>query len=106
MMWNRLTVISSTVALVVLSATSVAEEIGADVTNYRTSVAPFLATYCADCHGEKVKKGNLDLRALNEDLIQGNDAEHWNEVLGKLNLGEMQPNAIRVSIQHIARRSD
>jgi len=63
----------------------------ADMGGYRTAVVPFVAKYCGDCHGEEVQEGNLDLSRLDPNMIDGTDAEHWNEVLGKLNLSEMPP---------------
>ncbi len=58
---------------------------------YNSSVRPLLATYCFDCHGEKKAKADLRMDRLNPDLVKGDDAETWHDVLDQLNLGEMPP---------------
>ncbi len=56
-------------------------------------VGPLLERHCKNCHsstGEK-PKGDLRIDKLNPDLIGGKDGEHWQEVLNRLNFGDMPP---------------
>lgn len=56
-------------------------------------VAPLLKQHCEKCHGSTVAKpkGELRIDKLNPDLIQGKDGDHWQEVLNRLNFGDMPP---------------
>lgn len=56
-------------------------------------VAPLLKQHCLNCHGSTVDKpkGELRIDKLNPDLVQGKDGEHWQEVLNRLNFGDMPP---------------
>lgn len=63
----------------------------ADLSNYKNNVEPLLKKYCYDCHGPKKAKADLRLDELNPDLINGDDAETWREVLDNINLLDMPP---------------
>ncbi|MFM9114626.1 MAG: DUF1592 domain-containing protein [Planctomycetota bacterium] len=56
-------------------------------------VSPLLKQHCHQCHGPAVDKPKSELRIdrLNPDLIQGQDGEPWQEVLNRLNFGDMPP---------------
>lgn len=56
-------------------------------------VTPLLKQHCLNCHGSTVDKpqGELRIDKLNPDLVQGKDGEHWQEVLNRLNFGDMPP---------------
>lgn len=56
-----------------------------------TRVAPLFAKHCYGCHGPEKPKGNLRIDKLNPDFIKGGDADHWREVLDRLNFGDMPP---------------
>lgn len=58
---------------------------------FPSKIAPLLKKHCARCHGENLQEGNLRIDQLNEDLIKGEDADRWHEVLNRLNVGEMPP---------------
>ncbi|MCA9071316.1 MAG: DUF1587 domain-containing protein, partial [Planctomycetaceae bacterium] len=58
---------------------------------YQTKVRPVFQKLCFSCHGEKQQKSDLRIDALNADLVKGNDAETWHDVLDRLNLGDMPP---------------
>lgn len=60
-------------------------------TEFEKSVRPLLAKYCFDCHGEEKQKADLRMDRLDPDLVKGDDAETWHDVLDQLNLGEMPP---------------
>lgn len=56
-------------------------------------VAPLLKQHCFKCHGATAGKSKVELRIdkLNPDLISGKDGDHWQEVLNRLNFGDMPP---------------
>jgi mono/diheme cytochrome c family protein len=56
-------------------------------------VAPVLKQHCGKCHGSDIAKpkGELRIDKLNPDLIKGKDGDHWQEVLNRLNFGDMPP---------------
>lgn len=58
-----------------------------------SKVAPLLKQHCGKCHGPTVDKPKSDLRIdkLDPDLIKGKDGEQWQEVLNRLNFGDMPP---------------
>ncbi len=63
-----------------------------------SKVAPLLKQHCGKCHGSDVQKpkgdkpkSELRIDKLNPDLIQGQDGEQWQEVLNRLNFGDMPP---------------
>lgn len=58
---------------------------------FHREVAPFLRTYCTQCHGEKSTKGELDLKRLLDapDLVQ--KRQIWRSVLRQIESGEMPP---------------
>ncbi len=64
------------------------------------TVAPFLAKYCADCHGEISNESGVVLSSISFDLASGHDLEHWNTVLRQLHLEEMPPRESEQPEQH------
>lgn len=54
-------------------------------------IRPFLTKYCISCHGPKIQKADLRLDTLDGDLLNGNAADIWQEVLDLINLSEMPP---------------
>ena len=56
-----------------------------------TQTGKLLIRFCADCHGPDDPKGEFNLLALNQDIADGIDADHWHEVLNQLATGEMPP---------------
>ena len=58
-----------------------------------TKVAPLIKQHCSKCHDSSVvkPKGKLKIDKLNIDLVQGKDGDHWQEVLNRLNFGDMPP---------------
>ena len=50
----------------------------------------FITTYCAGCHNERVKAGNLVLDGLDVARVVAN-AETWEKVVRKLRTGLMPP---------------
>jgi len=59
--------------------------------DFENDVQPVIAKYCVSCHGPNTQKANLRMDRLNSDLINGPDAEMWQEVLDLVNVNEMPP---------------
>ena len=56
-----------------------------------SKVSALLSKHCQDCHGPDLQEGNLRIDQLNTDLVGGDDADRWHEVLNRINVGEMPP---------------
>ena len=54
-------------------------------------VNTFFATHCTDCHGEESAKGDLRLHDLRMDFSEARVVDTWQNVLEKLETGEMPP---------------
>lgn len=63
----------------------------ANLTEFREKIAPALSRACSDCHGEDLQEGNIRVDTLDPDLLHGDDADWWVEVLAVLSKGEMPP---------------
>jgi hypothetical protein len=63
--------------------------------NYETEIRPFLTKYCVSCHGPDKQKADLRLDKLDPDLVNGSDADMWQEVLDLINISEMPPKEAR-----------
>jgi hypothetical protein len=59
--------------------------------SYSTSIRPFLARHCFDCHGEDSAEGEFRLDQLPAEFAASDHAESWLDVLKKLKAGEMPP---------------
>lgn len=55
------------------------------------TMEPFLNTYCYNCHDSETQKGDLNLEEMTRGIGNTTDATHWQDVLDKLNAGEMPP---------------
>ena len=59
--------------------------------DYAAHVRPMMTQYCLSCHSHKAKKGDLDLeRFASVDEVR-KDLRPWQDVLEKLESGEMPP---------------
>ncbi|MHC4880376.1 MAG: DUF1592 domain-containing protein [Planctomycetota bacterium] len=59
--------------------------------SHEQQIRPFLTRYCVSCHGPQVQKAKLRLDRLDPDLVNGSDADMWQEVLDLINISEMPP---------------
>ena len=78
--------------LVLTMVLTLASRISAN--EFSDTVKPFVATYCTGCHGSKVQKGDRRFDTLSmsvADMAQKETAIMWQDMLDKLNLGEMTP---------------
>ncbi|MFM8470087.1 MAG: c-type cytochrome domain-containing protein, partial [Limisphaerales bacterium] len=57
----------------------------------RSEVEPFLRDYCLRCHNAEKKKGDLRLDNLSADFNDLLVAQKWDEVMLRINSGEMPP---------------
>lgn len=60
---------------------------------FAKTIRPFLKTYCFDCHGAETQEADLRLDTLEDDFTKATSASTWIEVMDKINLGEMPPEA-------------
>ncbi len=81
----------SAIVLVVGTPALLGAEAQTNVAAFRRDVLPVLKANCIDCHGPKTQEADLRIDTLDPDLLNGNDAETWHDVMNKLNLGEMPP---------------
>ena len=59
--------------------------------DFEQEIRPFLTKYCMSCHGPEKQKAKLRLDTLDADLINGSEADMWQEVLDLVNVSEMPP---------------
>ena len=81
----------ATLLLSTCAATLASAEPQARDKNLDKLIRPFFAEHCVGCHGEKKAKGDLRLDTLNVDFDSPKTMATWEEVLGRLNSGEMPP---------------
>lgn len=62
-----------------------------DAAIFDQKIKPILNQACTDCHGPYGAEANFDITAIDPDMVNGGDAEWWEEVLAALNNGEMPP---------------
>lgn len=65
----------------------------ADAAGFDEAVKPFFQKYCFRCHDEKKQKGEFRLDSLSRDFTDGKAAQQWEEVIFRMNSGEMPPKA-------------
>lgn len=63
----------------------------ADLETFQSKIQPLLKQYCYDCHGPDTMEGNVQVSALNPDLLRGSDTDWWTEVFAAVTKGEMPP---------------
>lgn len=62
-----------------------------ELATFSRDIQPLLQKLCSGCHGTKEPKGHLQIDTLDNELANGRDAEVWQDVLDRVNLGEMPP---------------
>lgn len=77
--------------LIVVACSSFAQSSSARAPDFDKAVQPFLKTYCVRCHGESKQKGEFRLDVLARNFRDQHVAEKWNEVITRINAGEMPP---------------
>src|SRR5215831_9367679 len=62
---------------------------------FTQTVRPFLASYCAGCHGTAAPAAQFDIRPYTNIAAVVSDLGHWNLVLDKLTSGQMPPKQLK-----------
>ncbi len=55
------------------------------------SIGSFMKTHCYRCHGAETQEADLSLRDMTRVIGDSADALNWQDILDKLNAGEMPP---------------
>ena len=55
------------------------------------SIGPFMKKHCYRCHGEETQEADLSLHDMKRAIGDSADALNWQDILDKLNAGEMPP---------------
>ncbi|MBL8826128.1 MAG: DUF1592 domain-containing protein [Planctomycetaceae bacterium] len=58
---------------------------------YESIAKPFIAQHCLSCHGEQKAKAGYRVDLIGTDFNAPTVAEHWKELLDRINVGEMPP---------------
>lgn len=58
---------------------------------FRAEIEPIFEQSCIYCHDADTKEGNIQIDALDPDLLHGDDVDWWIEILSVLSKGEMPP---------------
>jgi len=59
--------------------------------SYREKVEPFIKTYCAECHGEKKRKGGINFRAALANPGDPSSRRRWMQALANVKANDMPP---------------
>jgi hypothetical protein len=70
---------------------AISRDTSAVSTEFEQKVKPFFSEHCNKCHDEKKQKGDLRLDTLPLDFVGTKTAEHWTDILDRINSGEMPP---------------
>lgn len=65
----------------------------AEPAGFDDAVKPFLQKYCLRCHNDQKQKGEFRLDTLARDFADAKAAQQWEEVIFRMNSGEMPPKA-------------
>jgi len=59
--------------------------------SFRDKVAPFVATYCVDCHGAKKRKGQVSFQAALKNPGASAFSNQWKQAVAIVKTGDMPP---------------
>jgi hypothetical protein len=59
------------------------------------SIRSFMNTHCYRCHGAKTQEADLSLHDMTRAIRDSADALNWQDILDKLNAGEMPPEGMQ-----------
>lgn len=59
--------------------------------DFQKDIKPLLDKYCFSCHGPEKQKAKLRMDTLNPNMLEGHDAEMWQEALDLINISDMPP---------------
>ena len=55
------------------------------------SIHSFMNTHCYRCHGPETQEADLSLHDITLTIVDSADAVNWQDILDRLNAGEMPP---------------
>ncbi|MDP7014165.1 MAG: DUF1588 domain-containing protein [Pirellulaceae bacterium] len=58
---------------------------------FTSQVAPFLKTFCSDCHGDESPEADLSVADLSDEVSRGEELQRWEKIHEMLSLGLMPP---------------
>jgi len=64
---------------------------GSPTPGFQETAKPFIQQHCLECHGEKKANAGFRIDLLTPDFAAPKVAEHWKEVIDRINAGEMPP---------------
>jgi hypothetical protein len=67
----------------------------ATAASFQAEIEPFLARYCYSCHGAEKQKADRRFDTLDANLADVDVAQHWQDIVDQLNLGDMPPKGAR-----------
>jgi cytochrome c553 len=59
--------------------------------SFRDKVAPFVTTYCTDCHGAKKRKGQINFQPALKNPGDANFSKQWKQALANVKTHDMPP---------------
>ena len=59
--------------------------------SFRDKVAPFVKTYCTDCHGDKKRKGQINFQAALKNPGDAAFSKQWKQALANVKAHDMPP---------------
>lgn len=62
-----------------------------DLKGYEEIVKPFIKQHCLSCHGAEKSKAGYRIDLVGTDFSAATVAEHWKELIDRINAGEMPP---------------
>ena len=78
-------------ALVLTAGAGLTADTPVNPTGYESLVKPFLAQHCVKCHDAAKHSGDLRIDGLAVDYTSPKVMGHWEEIMNRLNSGEMPP---------------
>ena len=65
----------------------------AQTTGFDAIAKSFIQQHCISCHGEKKAQAGFRIDLVTADFTAPKMAEHWKEIIDRINVGEMPPNS-------------
>ena len=72
--------------------------------DFKDKVAPFIDTYCIDCHEEGNAKADFRLDDIDPLITGGKDIERWEKALEMISIGDMPPRKKKQPAKHLRRQ--
>lgn len=93
MLSKRISTTLTTALVCAVLSTLPAFSCGADGASatFDQAMQPFFQTYCLHCHDGKKQEGEFRLDTLGHDFADQSTAQRWDEVVFRMNSGEMPP---------------